>query len=553
MIPTTVKCQTLGEVLSLDPGLRLGIGGEGVIYGLARRPELAAKIYLPEKMNAERVSKLEAMLANAPDDPPKRTKGHASIAWPVELLCSVNGHQQVVGFLMPRLQKPHLISDFYDVSTRHSKFPLFTYKHLYYTALNLASAVSAIHQKGYVIGDVNDRNILVTDEALVSIVDTDSFQVTDHASGRVYRCTVGTDMFTPPEMYSQNLEEVDRLPEQDMFGIAVLFFQLLMEGILPFAGVYRGPGELTYNEALLKGYFPYGGNSVMDPPRAAPPFEMLPPRIQDLFRQCFIDGHADPQRRPDALTWYQTFKECEQSLRVCARNTQHHYFSHCASCPWCERAESFKKDFEASGFLDWDPFPPPQRAQEFKGYDYTTGQTSAAPSWSVSSGSTPTPGAAPAATPPPPPSVPPAPPSSFTASAPTVIFGQPVTLHWVIPQAQSVQITGQSGRRVFAGNSSAGSVTVYPAKTQTYHINASGTGVRLPNPVAVSVTQAPQPVTLGPVRLELHHPIPLNAAQVGLRHARPLNRMSVRLSSPSRLKRYLPLNSYMKLRRVLVN
>lgn len=68
-----VKRQTTGEIFSLDDSLRIGDGGEGTIFRLPGREDLAVKIYRADKMSAERVSKLEAMLVHAPDDPMLRT------------------------------------------------------------------------------------------------------------------------------------------------------------------------------------------------------------------------------------------------------------------------------------------------------------------------------------------------------------------------------------------------------------------------------------------------------------------------------------------------
>ncbi|MEA2176611.1 MAG: hypothetical protein QOD00_4203 [Blastocatellia bacterium] len=532
-----VKCSIGGKILSLDDSLRLGVGGEGVIYRLPDNTDRAAKIYHRDKMNAERVSKLKAMLANAPLDP-MREQGHASIAWPVEPVNALDGNQEVIGFLMPLVQNAHPISDFYDVETRHAQFPLFSYQSLCRTARNLASAVWAIHDSGYVIGDVNESNIMVTHQTLVTLVDTDSFQVIDSTDGRVYRCPVGTELFTPPELHGKNFEEIDRSREHDLFGIAALFFQLLMEGTRPFAGSFHNPDETPYYvECLIKGYFPYGGHPLINPSPLAPPFEMLHPQLQKLFRQCFVDGHADPRQRPDAHTWYQALKASERALITCSRNQQHYYFKHYTHCPWCARAQHYTEQ----GLRDWDPFPPAERAGEFRQYDYAAAQSSARSHWSVPS--SPTHGAA---------SIPhaarPAP-SSFSASATTIALGQGVTLNWTIPHAQTVRITDQSGRLIFAGSSPSGLVTDYPTKNKTYHIAASGVGVSLPNPVTISVEQVALPVALSEASLELHQPTSLKAVQGGLRAGLLLNELSVKLRSPLRLKQYLPLNSYVKLRR----
>ncbi len=41
---------------------------------------------------------------------------------------------------------------------------------------------------------------------MTSIIDTDSFQVRDLQSNKVYRCTVGSEGFTPPELLDKDFE-----------------------------------------------------------------------------------------------------------------------------------------------------------------------------------------------------------------------------------------------------------------------------------------------------------------------------------------------------------
>jgi serine/threonine protein kinase len=524
-----VKCEPGGEILTLDDGRPLGGGGEGAIYLLPERPDLAAKIYRPGHATPERAAKLRAMLANAPADP-LRERNHVSIAWPTRLLRSPDGPRQVVGFLMPLVRDVHPISEFCDVGTRLERFPQFSYDSLCRTATNLASAVAAIHERGYVIGDVNDLNTLVRENALVTLVDTDSFQVTDPVGGRVYRCPVGTEMFTPPELRGKNFEEVDRTQRHDLFGLAVLFFQLLMEGTQPFACVARGDAELPeYPECVARGYFPYGGHPSVVPPPPAPPFEMLHPRLRRLFRQCFVDGHADPARRPDAATWYRALRQSEESLTECRRNPQHYYFNQCPVCPWCERVQKFRPAFAAKGVAEWDPFPAPHGVSARAGSRPSAAQTPA--------------GSRPSASPAP---------SFFTASATTVAVGQAVTLQWNVPHARTVRITDQRGRRIFVGNSPGGLVTVYPTRDNTYRLTASGAGVSPPALVAVTVVPVPRPVDLKQPLLALNRPTHLRAVQVGLRPWISLNEIPGKLSAWLKLRRYSPLNSYTGLRRISV-
>ncbi len=335
-----------GNIVTL--ARELGVGGEGTIYTILREISLAAKVYHPGKLTQEQGRKLQIMHANPPDDP-MAAKGHSSIAWPVDLLQPTGGGQ-TVGFLMPYVSQGLPIFDFYNPLTRRQKCPLFNYSYLLRTARNLAIAFAALHDRGYVIGDVNESNILVTDSALITLVDTDSFQVTDRQQDKVYRCPVGKPEFTPPELQGEMFRDIDRAPEHDRFGLGVLIFQLLMEGIHPFAGKYIGKGEPPLlGERIKAGYFPYGNRHVpLTPMPVAPPFKMLSPKIQQLFIKCFEEGHKNLQARPDAHTWIAALEAAERRLVTCKVNSQHLHDRHLSSCPWCERR---------SKLSNRDPFP----------------------------------------------------------------------------------------------------------------------------------------------------------------------------------------------------
>lgn len=338
----------------------IGVGGEARVYALPQSPSLVAKVYhQPAELRAR---KLAAMLANPPHDPMSGS-GLTSIAWPVDLLLPVEARKQplVAGFLMPRINRMKPIIDFYHPRTRRRACPLFSYFYLHRAGRNLAAAVRSLHEGGYVIGDLNESNILVSDTALVALVDTDSFQVRDAHSGEVYRCAVGKAEFTPPELQRVTFAEMDREPAHDLFGLAVILFQLLMEGTHPFAGQFTGRGEPPPVETRISsGHFPHSLNKVAQqvpykPMPAAPPFDVLSPRLRELFVQCFNDGHRDPLARPDAQTWAQALKEAEDTLLTCAANSQHRYGAHLMACPWCERTKQLGGR---------DPFPSTQAVRK---------------------------------------------------------------------------------------------------------------------------------------------------------------------------------------------
>jgi DNA-binding helix-hairpin-helix protein with protein kinase domain len=339
-------------------GSKLGGGGEAEVFSLAQDVSLVAKIY--HKPAAERFAKLRAMLANPPEDP-TLAQGHVSICWPTRLLFDRAGNG--VGFVMKRVDYSTSISLFkvYNPLDRQRFAADFNWRYLMRTASNICSAVAAIHARNCVVGDLNESNILVANTALVTLIDCDSMQV-PNSSGGVFRCPVGKPDFTPPELQSVDFSSVDRSPEHDRFGLAVLIFLLLLEGVHPFSGVWRGPGDPPSLEERIKlGASAYAGSSVIAPMPIAPPFDLLPSSLRALFVRCFRDGHRYPPARPSPDEWNSCLKSAEAELKYCTKNPKHLFSNGQQVCPWCERTLRLK------GF---DPFPlnasqiPAQPAQQ---------------------------------------------------------------------------------------------------------------------------------------------------------------------------------------------
>ncbi|MEO1376594.1 MAG: tetratricopeptide repeat protein [Cyanobacteria bacterium J06635_10] len=333
-----LRCLPNQKVVPTNLNVILGRGGEACIYTVPSDAEMVAKVY--HKPDRKKAGKLEAMVLHPPENP-TASLGHISIAWPSELIRAADGSNQIIGFTMPRIRGMRPIIDFYNPRTRRQHCPLFSYQYLLRTARNLAAAFAALHQAGYCVGDVNESNILVSDTALVTIVDTDSFQVKDPGTDIVYRTPVGKPEFTPPELQNKTFSECDRTISHDLFGLGVLIFQLLMEGTHPFSGIFQSLGEPPpYEARIAKGHFTYSINRRVPyiPTPIAPSWEILHPTLQQLFIRCFEDGHNNPNIRPNAQTWLLALAEAENALIACEKNPQHQYSNHQHKCPWCERS-----------------------------------------------------------------------------------------------------------------------------------------------------------------------------------------------------------------------
>lgn len=324
-----------GEVVRL--GDVVGQGGEATVHRLLDAPDRLAKVY-SHAVRQDYPQKLAWMLAHPPGNP-TAALGHPSLAWPEELIYA--GGSRLAGYTMVHIQKAAPLVQVFNPRLRRETLPGFNTRYLHRAARNLSAALSALHSDGYVVGDLNESNILVTPSALVTMIDVDSFQVIETGSRRprVHYCPVGKAEYTAPELHGKPLDRCLRLSEHDAFALGVLIFQLLMEGNHPFRAQWVGRGEPPPLESrIAMGAYPYVDDLAnrkfpVRPPRNAPELNRLHPLLVELMRRCFADGHRSPALRPTAADWGRALAAAEAELCECERG--HIYSGHLADCPIC--------------------------------------------------------------------------------------------------------------------------------------------------------------------------------------------------------------------------
>lgn len=304
----------------------LAQGGEGRLCTVNEDQTVLLKLL--HTPTPEHAAKITVMLN-------KRPRDHG-IAWPTTKVRDEYG--RYAGLLMPWVKDGLHISQVYNPVSRTRIAPRFTYHYLTVAAANIARITQSLHERGYVIGDIGDANILAHANAEVTQIDADSIQVPRPDGRGHYRCSVGTEEYTPPELFGVTLATIDRTVRHDHHGLAVLLFRTLMEGVHPYASKYHGPGDPPrLTEKISKGLWPYDSNQRFSPPPAAPSFTMLPTAVQGLFRRAFVDGHHHPASRPSAAEWHHALTRFHQALRPCNADKGHYYSKHLSRCPWCER------------------------------------------------------------------------------------------------------------------------------------------------------------------------------------------------------------------------
>lgn len=312
----------------------LNQGGEGAIY--KQYDELGhgdigdlAKVF-HEGKDKGKEEKIKAMLSIPAPKP------STNFAWPKEILYDVNtgvfrGYVMYLKYNkeeLGRIATP-------DCKYRKEKGWLF-YLNI---AKSLAQTVAGLHQINQVIGDLNDKNVLVDMEtAQVTLIDNDSFHITSDSS--TYRCCVGMGEYIAPEIQGVNFREAE-LPtftsSTDNFSLAILIFKLLMNGLHPFTSTTID--EISIEENIRNGRSPFflnenKGKSI-EPPYA-PPIDLIPSKLYRLFKLAFNDSLRSPQKRPTAQEFYDVLNELsvESNSEKC-KIAEHVFPKGMPSCPWC--------------------------------------------------------------------------------------------------------------------------------------------------------------------------------------------------------------------------
>ncbi|MDF3017145.1 MAG: hypothetical protein K0R44_2370 [Thermomicrobiales bacterium] len=203
---------------------RIGSGGEAEVYQLRGRSKVLAKVYRAAPPTDYR-AKLEWMMQHPPTL--SRHPQHVAIAWPTDML--FDRTMTLMGFLMPRVEAGFPLITAFNPRRRAKALPRFDRRLAFQAAHNLSQILGDLHAGGYVVGDLNESNVLVTENGRISLIDTDSFQVRIPTAGNVvtYRSLVGKPEYTPPELQGVNFRSVDRSYEHDRFALGVLIFQLV--------------------------------------------------------------------------------------------------------------------------------------------------------------------------------------------------------------------------------------------------------------------------------------------------------------------------------------
>lgn len=302
-------------------------GGEGSVFQVPLQDGIVAKIFhTPASSDKQEKLLHMANLANA--------SILSTAAWPKSPLW--DSQRRLVGFTMQGVRGRE-IHELYNPKQRLLQFPTAEWDFLVRVARNCAAAFDEIHKVGAVIGDVNEGNLLVKDDGMVSLIDCDSYQIS--ANGRIWTCDVGVPLWTAPELQNKNFNGLRRTTNSDLFALGVLIFELLFMGRHPFAGIPLIFSELPIEKAIAEFRFAFTKDSqsllVKPLPHCFPVWE-FPQPFPDMFDRAFLRGSEQKGGRPSAGEWATALDSLGSNLKHCGNDRSHVFPGSFSWCPWCK-------------------------------------------------------------------------------------------------------------------------------------------------------------------------------------------------------------------------
>lgn len=274
---------------SIKLGKHFAEGGEARIYKVDDKT--AAKVYkLPLDseladddlaISAARIRLVVAQkkLPLLPRDLPD------SIAAPIALIRD-KASGFIIGYTMPMIKTKTSLADL------RANISDITDRQILNLFLQIRDAILSVHGRGVVLGDFNDKNVLIDNKDIPHIIDIDSAQFAP------FRTKVFTAEFVDPILCerSQGMDVLELVKphtqESDWYAWWVMLFQAIF-GIHPYGGVYKPKDKAKKIPSGLRG-LPGYRISVYDDevirPKNLRPLDSVPKALDKFFQMVFRDG-----------------------------------------------------------------------------------------------------------------------------------------------------------------------------------------------------------------------------------------------------------------------
>jgi len=287
-------------------------GGEGEVYRIntPKYADCCAKVYHKSYCTSGREQKIQYMINKSPQ---VYDRYPYMLCWPTEMLYDNVGFR---GFIMPLAFEGSI--ELYDLcSYSKTKNMGVEWSEKYdrkkqsitdrlKLCVNLSIAVHSVHAlESYVFVDLKPKNILVSLDGKVSVIDCDSVQITEDHNVQ-FCANVATAEYSPPESEKLTPAANEINKSWDYFSLGVIIYEILF-GIHPYAATFTGKYEkcISLDEKIAHGLYVYGNkkNYLRKLPEPHKTHDKTPKAIRDYFYRTFEIGNSIPNKRTSAQEW----------------------------------------------------------------------------------------------------------------------------------------------------------------------------------------------------------------------------------------------------------
>jgi serine/threonine protein kinase len=242
-------------------------GGEGIVY--LAHDNTAVKIFNNRTDKLIKDKKIDLLIQSGIND--------NALCIPFQKIFNNDG--SFIGYNMSAAKGDTIQVSVFIRTCLERKFPHWNRINLCNLAISLLNKIQHLHSKDIIIGDLNPYNIMINNDDDVYFIDTDSYQIKN------YPCTVGTILFTPPELQGCVFKETLRTKENEYFSIAILLFMIFLPGKNPFA--YCGDGDLGEKIKAQNFSYPLGEDDNLQAPKGV--WEYIWNELSYDIRRAFHD------------------------------------------------------------------------------------------------------------------------------------------------------------------------------------------------------------------------------------------------------------------------
>ncbi len=290
-------------------------------------------LHTPQKTNEEKIKKMCEV---------QQLKNEKNICWPLD--CLYDDNETFRGYLMrsaPTAAQP------FTTLFNSKSYELLGTTNTVTVAQNLIRVVGKLHQNGILLCDFNPNNFMLDMNTYeVYAIDTDNFQFETY-NGEQYKRDVACSLYLDSKIQLdierlkkrgiKSEEIITKLPygiftyKTDMFSLMILVFQVLMNGVHPYTGMFDGK-NIIEQKNIIESYMPYfGTGKKTDLGHNRPPIQVLNNELYLMFYQAFLkDRTYSENELLEALARYKN--------QLTERCIHEHYIQKDlkACCPWCK-------------------------------------------------------------------------------------------------------------------------------------------------------------------------------------------------------------------------